>query len=142
MRAKLLLGLIAILWIGMILAVGMESIIKFDTPSLTRAVAFDEGRVVFHFFNKVQFILLLSMLALIFSSEMGWTEKLVFLCVGLTLAVQVLWLFPVLSSHVDLIVAGINPPRTMDHAFYGWMDLAKVSLLSVLAFRLLTQFGK
>lgn len=142
MRAKLLLGLIAILWIGMILAVGMENLVKFDAPSLSRAVGFDEGRVVFHFFNKVQFIMLMSMLMLIFNGELGWTEKLVFLCVGITLAIQVFWLFPILSSHVDLILAGIKPPSTLDHALYGWLDLIKLALLSVLGFRLLLQFGK
>lgn len=142
MRAKLLLGLLAVLWIGMILAVGMESVMKFYTPSLTRAVAFDEGRVVFHFFNKIQFMLLAAMLVLLFSGEMGWIEKTVFLCVGMTLAIQVFWLFPILSAHVDMILSGVNPPSGLDHAIYGWMDLAKLLLLSVLAFRLLIQFGK
>jgi len=90
MRAKLLFGMIAILWIGMLLAVGMESVVKFDTPSLTRAVAFDEGRYVFHFFNKVQFVMLASMLILVFNREMGWIEKLIFLGLSIVIEIQTL----------------------------------------------------
>ena len=141
MRSRLLLGMIAILWIGMILAVGMESIVKFDTPSLSKAVAFDEGRYVFSFFNKVQLILLASMLFLVANKYMTWVEKIVFFLLSILLVIQVFWLFPMLSKHVDLILAGIQPPHTPGHALYGAIEFGKIILLSVLGFRVLLHFG-
>jgi hypothetical protein len=142
MRAKLLLGLVAVLWLGMLLAVGMESIVKFDTPSLSRVVAFDEGRYVFHFFNKVQFFFLAVMLMLIFTREVDWIERLCFVLLIAVLTVQVYWLFPQLSHHVDLLLAGMKPPQTNAHALYGWAELLKITLLSVFGVRLLFQFAK
>lgn len=58
MKLNLAIGILASIWIGMILAIGMESIVKFSAPTLTKPVAFDVGRVVFSAFNKAQLLLL------------------------------------------------------------------------------------
>jgi hypothetical protein len=139
MRAKLLLALVAMLWIGMTLAVGMESVVKFDTPTLTRIVGFDEGRHVFAFFNKVQFVLLAVMFVLVMNRDMEWMERLIFVLLAAVLVAQVFWLFPELSQHVDMLLSGVTPPPTNTHAIYGWVELIKVALLSILAFRVLFQ---
>jgi len=65
MKLKIMIGMLTVFWIGMIFAIGMESIVKFNTPTLTKAVGFDVGRTVFSAFNKAQALLLVLLLMLV-----------------------------------------------------------------------------
>jgi len=137
MKIKILIAVVVILWIGMILAIGMESIVKFQTPTLTKSVAFDVGRTVFGAFNKAQMILLgLIIIGAIYTSLTKVDNALI---TGLiiVLFLQVFWLFPQLSERVDMILAGVTPPATYKHGLYGGLEVLKLVFLSVLGFKLL-----
>src|SRR3990167_8657333 len=129
MKIKMIIALIAILWVGMILAIGMESIVKFNTPSLSKAVAFDVGRTVFSAFNKVQCLLLLILIVGMMIGPFSTVDRVVVAVIAIVLALQALWLFPHLSQRVDIILAGNKPSPTYQHSLYGILELIKFSLL-------------
>lgn len=137
MKINLMVAIIVFLWIGMILAIGMESIVKFQTPTLTKLVAFDVGRTVFNAFNKVQlFLLALVILGVCFGRvskvEMALTSGL-----AVTLLLQIFWLFPELNQRVDMLFNGVTPPASYKHALYGMLEVVKLVLLVVAGFMLL-----
>lgn len=139
MKLKLIMCVLAIFWIGMIIAIGMESIVKFSTPLLSKPVGFDVGRVVFDAFNKVQAGLLLILLMLAFLTRASITAWDKFLLAGLSavFAAQVFWLFPALSERVALILAGIAPPPSYKHLLYGILELLKLIILTAIGLQIL-----
>ncbi len=137
MKMNVMVGVIAILWVGMILAIGMESIVKFNTPTLTKAVGFDVGRTVFFAFNKMQGILLVLLIIGAIIGSLTWVDRGLILVIAILLALQVFWLFPELAHRVDLILSGVKPPSTYKHALYGIFEIVKVVLLMVLGIKLI-----
>lgn len=136
-KPQFAIGFIAVLWVGMILAIGMESVVKFSTPSLSKIIAFDLGRVVFSAFNKLQLVLLLFMMAIAFFSRLTLWEKIGLIVITIIMIFQVWWLFPILSNRVDLLLSGIQPPTTYIHAFYSTLEIIKVLTLLFLGVQLL-----
>jgi len=137
MKIKLMVSIIFFLWIGMILAIGMESVVKFQTPTLTKLVAFDVGRTVFNAFNKVQMLLLGFVIA---GACFGHVSRFVVILIfglGVTLLLQIFWLFPELSQRVDMLLNGMTPPASYKHALYGILEVIKLIFLIVLGFVLL-----
>ncbi|VVC75672.1 hypothetical protein AQUSIP_09620 [Aquicella siphonis] len=136
MKMNLMISVVAVLWIGMILAIGMESVVKFSTPTLTKPVAFDVGRTVFGAFNKAQLVLLAAMMVGACWASLPKWDWAFLTVLALAMAAQIIWLFPILSARVDLILAGVSPPPTSAHAWYGMLEAAKFILLVILAIRL------
>lgn len=132
------LNWISVLWLGMIIAIGMESIVKFNTPSLTKVVAFDLGRTVFFAFNNLQ-ILLLSLVVLMgLFAKLDRHAKTVIACVAVILGIQIFGLFPSLSERVDLLMQGQTLAHSFIHPIYGILELLKIACLvylSVLSWR-------
>lgn len=62
-----------------------------------------------------------------------------FALAGLILVVllQVVWLFPALSQRVTLILLGITPPPTYQHAIYGGLEIIKLACLLFLSVHLI-----
>lgn len=137
MKLTLIIAVLAILWVGMILAIGMEGVVKFSTPTLTKPVAFDVGRVVFAAFNKVQVALLLAIVVCAFFASLSIWDNLLIASLTVILLLQVLWLFPGLSERVDLILNNVKPPPTYKHGLYGFLEIVKLALLFVLGMRLI-----
>lgn len=138
MKLKLVIAVLAILWVGMILAIGMESVVKFKTPTLTKPVAFDVGRVVFGAFNKAQMAILLVMIVCTFFAALLPLDKGLIATIALILLLQIIWLFPELSHRVDLILNNSKPSPTYKHGLYGFLEIAKLWLLFVLGIRLIS----
>lgn len=136
MKLKLMIAVIAILWAGMLLAIGMESVVKFATPSLTKPVGFDVGRTVFGAFNKVQIVLLLFIFIGMMLVTLQTLDKFLIYAIAVILLLQVFWLFPILSSRVDVILAGNKPAPSFIHGLYGLMEVMKLCCLSVLGLHL------
>jgi len=137
MKLKIMIGMLTVFWIGMIFAIGMESIVKFNTPTLTKAVGFDVGRTVFSAFNKAQALLLVLLLVGVMVARMPLLDKAAVLVIAVILLLQIGWLFPLLSQRVDMILTGVKPPPSYQHAVYGMMELTKLVLLGFLAVRVL-----
>jgi len=137
MKIKLIVAMIAIFWIGMICAIGMESIVKFSTPTLTKAVGFDVGRTVFSAFNKVQAVMLALLVAGAIFGALTTLDKAIIAVIAVILLLQVFWLFPELSQRVDMILSGIKPPPTYKHGLYGLLEMGKLLLLAGLGIKLI-----
>lgn len=138
MKLTFLLGLIVIIWVGMILGIGMESIVKFNTLTLTKPVGFDVGRVVFGAFNKVQAILLVVLIIGAFLTPIKPLNQCILGMIAIILFLQMVWLFPELSARVDLILQGKTPSPTRLHAYYSVLEISKLTLLLILGVRLLS----
>jgi hypothetical protein len=138
MKIKLIIAVLAILWVGMILAIGMESVVKFQTPTLIKSVGFDVGRTVFSAFNKVQVIVLIAIIICTFFAGLSSSNNCLIAIITFILLLQVFWLFPELSHRVDLILNNIKPNPTYKHGLYGFLEIAKLALLFILGIRLIT----
>jgi hypothetical protein len=135
MKIKLMIAVIAIFWLGMIFAIGMESIVKFSTPTLTKAVGFDVGRTVFSAFNHVQLGLLALLVIAGLFAHVKVTDVSIIAVLAVIIAIQIFWLFPALSQRVDIILAGMKPLPTYQHGLYGGLEIGKIILLMLLAGR-------
>ena len=136
MKINLIIAVVALIWVGMILAIGMESVVKFNTPTLTKPIGFDVGRTVFAAFNKAQLGLLIIIIISLLFSYLTFVDKSLIAFITLILVLQIFWLFPALSQRVDLILSGIKPAPTYMHGFYGALEIAKLILLFILGLRL------
>ena len=136
-NGKMLMVMVALVWVGMMLAIGMESIVKFNAPTLTKPVGFDVGRTVFGVFNYLQLGLLAIVVNCAFFVQIDLLKKILIASAGISLCLQVFWLFPELSQRVDLILKGIKPPPTYQHALYGMLEIFKLAVLSLFGILLL-----
>lgn len=124
-------SLIVFLWAGMILGVALEAWAKFKVPNLPRAFAFSLGQVGFYYFQIAQMLLLLSVYFIMYF------QNTIFACLGFlavltsSLLLQIFYLYPGIKSRADMIIKGENPPSSMIHAYYVFLELFKVCLLVV-----------
>ena len=125
------------LWLGMVVAISfLEAPIKFRAPGVTVPVGLGIGRLVFRALNGVEFVLLI-VLSAAFDAGRPETPALIMLVsVAAVLVVQVIAVRPVLSRRSNRILAGEERPRSRMHLVYIALDLAKVVLLTALAFTL------
>jgi hypothetical protein len=132
-------AVVCLLWAGIVIGISfIEAPVKFRTPTLTRAVAFDVGRTVFNASQWVQ--VGLGLLALGVGSWGGLPRR-VWMCLGLgaaALLLQMVWIFPALDARAQVVIAGGIPQGSSPHALYGVLELVKLLALgtaSVLALR-------
>lgn len=142
MKLRLYAAIIAFIWVGMIAAIGMESIVKFSAPTMGLQTGLDEGRTVFSMFNKVEGILLLFLVSCTIFGKFKWFEKLLVVGVTVALVLQVFWLFPTLSQQVDLVMKGITPPQTFQHSLYGVLEFCKLAALFALGVEILRGYPR
>ena len=140
---RLPLAVLCLLWAGVVIGISfIEAPVKFRAPTLTRTVALDVGRTVFHASQLVQAGLAALVLA---AALFGRAARRVWLCLaaaGLALAVQMAWIFPVLDARAGAIVAGQAPSGPNPHALYGVLEVVKVLALGAAAILALRQDGQ
>lgn len=130
--------IILLLWSGMLVGISfLESWVKFRAPTLTKAIGLDVGRTVFNVFHKVQFGLLTILIILGLFTNLSFEHSLLLGIVGLCLLLQVIWLFPKLNKRADLIIKGLEPPKSHIHAIYGILEIIKLILMIYLGFSLM-----
>lgn len=130
------LGGVALVWTGMILGVSFVATpAKFLAPLLPLEIALDVGRSTFHVFLWVEtgMALLLACAALLTASRslplVGGT-----IAAAVIVAIDGLWLLPLLDSRVDRITSGeILPPSSL-HTVYIGAELLKIGLLLAVAY--------
>ena len=109
-------GWLCFVWFGVTAGISLlETPVKFSTPSLSREVALDVGRVVFSALNKFELIALVLLLILVRLSGQArewWTSCSLLVVI---LLAQSVWLLPELSARAQQIMAGsvIGPPRSL-----------------------------
>jgi hypothetical protein len=126
---------IAIFWLGLLLGVSfLATIVKFQAPSLDLPTALDVGRVTFALLSKVEWVLCGLLIAAAFLSPLSQAVRLAG-CGALVavLALQALWLLPVLDSRVSQIIAGAAVPASNHHLYYVATEGVKTLLLLALS---------
>lgn len=117
---------IAMLWIGMILAIGLAAGTKFQAPGLTMPVALDVGRHVFAAFGHAELALVAVLcVATWLRRERAVVWWLVGVVVGLV-AIQAFWLRPALDARALAIIAGEPVGESWFHLGYVGAEGMKV----------------
>jgi hypothetical protein len=131
--AALLLAALALFWAGMLVGVsGLATPVKFSAPSLTLPVALEVGRVTFHLFSRVEWGLLLLLVAAGAAVRAPGLLWLGVALVAVTVLAEAAWLLPALDARVTAIIAGETPPPSADHVWYIVAEGVKlVALLGI-----------
>jgi hypothetical protein len=141
--AVVVLAIVALVWIGALLGVSfLATPVKFLAPSLSLPAALDVGRQTFHWFTRVELVLAAAALlaALVYERPRlaSWRGAYAVLLSGLLLAavaLQILWLLPLLDARVEVIIQGGMPPPARFHDAYVLIEAAKLGALVGLAWR-------
>ena len=126
-------------WFGMTAGISMLATpLRFSTPSVTRSVALDLGRVVFSALNTVELVALIILLITVRVSHLARRRWWIVVLLAFVLVAQSAWLLPELAERAQQIAAGVEPPDSIAHAAYSTLELAKLSLLLALGFATLS----
>jgi hypothetical protein len=136
-RASALLPAAALLWAGMVLGISfLEAWVKFRAPSLSLQEGLDVGRHVFGAFNKVELAFAVVLLA---CTAIARPPRAILAAIGVAatiVALQSLWLLPVLDDRVEVLLAGGTPGDAPYHVLYIGLEMAKLTALLLIGGRL------
>lgn len=107
---------------------------RFSAATITRPIALDVGRVVFAALNKAELAALIILLVIVRVS--GKATQLWAVCgvLGLIVIAQSAWLLPELAERTQMIISGVEPPKSYAHAIYSSLELLKIGLLLYVGF--------
>jgi hypothetical protein len=126
------LGALILLWAGVLIGVSfLAAPAKFNAPSLSLPVAMDVGRQEFGVLNLVEIGLAIVTLALAAYVRPGRLSWLALGVAALVVAVQALWLLPLLDARALSIIEGETPPAAPWHALYIMLEVLKLLALLV-----------
>ena len=126
---------IALIWLGMVLGISfLETPVKFMAPSVTLAIGLDIGRYVFGAFNKVECAFALAMAILLMIIRKKDLSMILLGLAWLFLALQTVWLLPVLEARVEVIIQGQTPAPSMLHTIYVVLEVLKAFALAAYGF--------
>jgi len=119
-----------LLWAGVVIGVSfLAAPAKFAAPSLTLPVAMEVGRQEFFVLNLVEAGFAVLTLALAFLAR---PARAIWLGLGLAVvivALQGLWLLPLLDARAELIMEGQTPPAAPWHMVYIVLEVTKLLAL-------------
>lgn len=127
-------------WLGLVVGVSFVATpVKFTADSLSRPVALDVGRATFQLLNRLEWVLVLGLIALAWQA---WREAsrprfdiALVAAVAAIVALQTIWLLPALNDRVATIIAGSEPPSSPLHTIFGAFEVTKVTMLAVIGAR-------
>lgn len=129
------------IWVGFILAISfMEAPLKFLAPSVTTAIGVEIGRIIFGALNKVE--LVFSLILLLQIRSIKNTDQKLFLVVVVLLiivAVQSLYLLPVLDGYAEVVINGGVSPSKTEHFMYVLLEIVKVFFLFYIGYKQIIQ---
>jgi hypothetical protein len=124
------LGALILLWAGVLIGVSfLAAPAKFGAASLSLPVAMDVGRQEFGVLNLVEIVFAIATLAL---AALARPPRPIWLGLGaaaLIVALQALWLLPVLDARAERIIQGGTPPSAPWHALYIVAEVLKLLAL-------------
>lgn len=130
---RLLQGL-SFVWAGLVLGISfLEAPVKFTAPTLTRAAGLDVGRHVFRALNRVEVGAAGGLLVLLLAATASTALLALGAAVLLIVAVQTLWLLPILREQATAIIEG-DVENTGGYAHLGYvvLEAAKGAALGAL----------
>jgi hypothetical protein len=126
------LGALIMLWAGVVIGVSfLAAPAKFNAPTLTLPVAIDVGRHEFGTLNLAEIVLAVAALAL---AAYARVERRIWFGLALAagvIALQALWLLPVLDARAEMIIQGETLPRAPWHMIYIAIEVV-LKLLALL----------
>jgi hypothetical protein len=126
------LGALIMLWAGVLIGVSfLAAPAKFKAPTLTLPVAIDVGRQEFGTLNLAEILLAVAALALAAYGRARRTIWCGLAVAAAVVALQALWLLPMLDARAEMIIRGETPPRAPWHTLYIAIEVVK--LLALLA---------
>lgn len=127
--------LVTTFWVGILIGISfIATPVKFRAPSLARPVALDIGRVTFHVFSRIEW-LLAALLVTAAAPARGpaWRWPLTALVVTIVL-LQSIWLLPALDRRVAGTINGKTLGPSAAHRAYGALEgLKLLALLALIA---------
>jgi hypothetical protein len=130
--ARYALGALIMLWAGVLIGVSfLAAPAKFGAPGLSLPIAMEIGRREFGALNLTEIALAVVSLAL---AAYVRPERAIWLGLGLAaliVALQWLWLLPVLDARAELIIQGGTPEPAPWHALYIGAEILKLLALLV-----------
>jgi hypothetical protein len=130
---RLPFAVLCLLWAGILVGITFTETMKFHAPTLSRSVAFDVGRTIFHASQRLQVgLLIVALLAALVGEVPRWAWVFLAVVAG-TLLLQVVWIFPILDARAQAIIAGGVPVGTSPHGFYALLEGLKVLALLLAA---------
>ncbi|WP_162426806.1 hypothetical protein [Pontibacter pudoricolor] len=123
--------LLTFLWVGFVSAISfMEAWLKFRAPGVTLPIGLSIGRLIFSGMNKVEWCFgLASLVLIIVSGSLGITTSFLLFIPILILLVQTIWLLPAMGKRAELVISGVELPKSVLHFYYIGAELVKVILL-------------
>lgn len=129
-------------WCGFICAISfMESWLKFRTPGLTRPVGLGIGKLIFSALNKIERILTLILMFLLFLIPGSIYSAIngLFLLVIFIILIQTFLLLPALNKRAEKIMEGQTLPPSKLHYWYIGGEFVKLTTLIFSGISLLNQ---
>ncbi|RUM98035.1 hypothetical protein EET67_10520 [Pseudaminobacter arsenicus] len=127
------LAFVALFWLGLLCGVSfLATPVKFQAPSLDLPTALEVGRVTFALLARVEWLMVILLAGSLALGSL--TRPRLILATGLLaiVALQSLWLLPVLDARIEAIVTGNPSSPTYHHMLYAVSEVAKAILLCVL----------
>jgi hypothetical protein len=129
---------VAFVWLGMVLAISfLEAPLKFRAPNVTLQVGLGIGRLVFRALNTAEVVFALVIGAIMAAGPAPVRITAALSVAVAALAVQLVGLRPKLTRRTDLVLAGLNVPRSRSHYIYVGSEVVKVVALLVAGILLL-----
>lgn len=123
---------LVILWAGLLLGVSFVATpVKFMAKNLSMPVAIEVGMVTFHLFNKIEWVLCISILLMMLWARMSWWPLV---CVGIVfilLSFETFYLLPALDVRAHHVITGGVAEPSVLHWFYVGADLSKLIFLII-----------
>jgi hypothetical protein len=130
--ARSALAGLLLLWAGVLIGVSfLAAPAKFNAPSLSLPVAMDVGRQEFGVLNLVEIglaIVTLALAAYVRSRRLIWLALAI---AALVVAVQALWLLPLLEARALSIIQGETPQPAPWHTLYIVLEVIKLLALLI-----------
>jgi hypothetical protein len=131
--ARCALGALIMLWAGVVIGVSfLAAPAKFAAPGLSLPVAMEVGRREFGALNLAEIALAVVSLALAAYARPERTIWLGLAVAAVVVALQALWLLPVLDARAELIIRGETPQPAPWHALYIGAEVVKLLVLLVI----------
>ena len=131
--ARCALGALIMLWAGVVIGVSfLAAPAKFGAPGLSLPVAMEVGRREFGALNLAEIALAVVTLALAAYARPERTIWLGLALAAVVVALQALWLLPVLDARAELIIRGETPQPAPWHALYIGVEVVKLLALLVI----------
>ena len=127
--------LVATAWIGMLIGISfIATPVKFRVTSLTCPIALEVGRMTFHVFSRIEWLLAALLLgAEAMANGAAWRWPIAALAAAIVF-LQSIWLLPALDRRVAGVISGETLAPSYAHQVYGALEGLKLLALIAAGF--------